>query len=663
MNNLIIFFILLIIIILLNYNNNIEKFRCRDSPTYDCSNYVDYHLGGGYRGRAANQCLWKNRSLSGRRPCLECPQSCGEADTQAWCDRASWCTSASECLETPLCCPCTDNQVISEGKCTNLLCNQGQKLVRAISSNGEGEGPYCTPCPVNTYQSNNNHNYKRCEFCPKNTYTTGTGSTSISSCLPKTCDEGKKLIPRVTNSLYPASCSPCPINTYQSNNNHQITKCNVCNTVDCSATNIKSDCTSTKDKECYAADEYESFELPHPANWTEVSPGKWMMIPDDNKYGNGGVIDEEINPDAVKYKEFKEWLNTNMKWNFVTNCDYFNYGLDPENAEQQWNSGNENRGNYNMMRRSSTYNGKDFVVDPKGEWYMQRQNFMHGNPYVQVTLPEGYDKVKISYRQPKGLGNATWYGIDDGKDLKDDPVKRGMLKVTLNNIEISKKEGPSFTETLEWGSMKGAGDEEGFHPKPMNESVHTYAHTMFAIARPENAHSATETGWIDYTAGEILKIEGINPKDIPQNDYYYSPYWWECENEYGYYSLCGRDDWFYVDPVGPLGGVGVRGWKYGHDSPYLDYCESGWESTVENALCTRYSNPDRDASVYDDDKYYRYNCGRGCFVANSAEDSSAPITNTKDNEYGGTGSTANRNMFKHTTAIGGKFKIEVIKTI
>lgn len=127
MNNLIIFFILLIIIILLNYNNNIEKFRCRDSPTYDCSNYVDYHLGGGYRGRAANQCLWKNRSLSGRRPCLECPQSCGEADTQAWCDRASWCTSASECLETPLCCPCTDNQVISEGKCTNLLCNQGSK--------------------------------------------------------------------------------------------------------------------------------------------------------------------------------------------------------------------------------------------------------------------------------------------------------------------------------------------------------------------------------------------------------------------------------------------------------------------------------------------------------------------------------------------------------
>tara|TARA_Y100000389_G_scaffold25231_1_gene21904 strand:- start:3733 stop:5058 length:1326 start_codon:yes stop_codon:yes gene_type:complete len=440
----------------------------------------------------------------------------------------------------------------------------------------------------------------------------------------------------------------------------------VCNTVDCSATAIKSECTSTTNKECYTADEYESFELPHPANWTEVEGGEWMMIPNDYIYaseeGDEGVIDEEINPDAVKYTGFRNWLNNNMKWNFVTNCDYFNYGLDPDNAEQQWNSGNENRGNNNMMRRSSTFNGKDFVVDPKGEWYMQLSSYEDGNPYVQVTLPAGYDKVRISYRQPKGLGNVTWEGIDGGSDLKDDPIKRGILKVTLNDTEISRKEGPSFTETLEWGKM----NDNGFYPKLNGNELgrsdygrYDFAHTMFAIAKPENAHSTTETGWIDYTAEDILKIEGIHPKDIPQNDYYYSPYWWECENEYGYYSVCGSSFGYDVPATGPLGTGGRRRNKASHDSR-LAYCRGGpWE---KSGLCTESSNPDRDAAEYADVHWYRHNCGRGCFVANSAEDSIAPINNTKWNEYGGDGSTANRNMFKHTTAIGGKFKIEVIKT-
>lgn len=544
------------------------------------------------------------------------------------------------------CSPCTDVQKIIGGICTNVLCSEGQHLVRAEDKN---TNPYCANCPLNTYLSEDEHNNISCKKCTNMEKTLSTGSRSASSCVPDTCNKGMKLTPRVTNMASPTSCSPCPENKYIDIDNHQNTRCNLCSTVDCSEKGIKFDCTPSTDKQCYTKDEYDYFELPHPAIYDDQ---RFMrMKTNNNKYGGLHTI---IDWDFTKETEFPayyDWINAknedssskNLKWNFESNCNLYNFGF-VEAYKENWKLGKDGKGTKLLLDRSTCKTGGSGgdILDPLGEWYMTVSD-IKVTPYIQVTLPSGYDKVRISYRQPKGIGNAFWEGYRGGRRLGLEPEKRGQILVTLNDQEISSKYGPSFTETQEWGRI----DDEGIDNSPSdltndNQDQKRYKYYNWTIARPAGAESATVTNWIDYTAGSILKIEGKHAKDLPMSDYYYEKWDYgmgQCKNGIGYYNRNG--------PI----------YCSGSSSPFAgDYtstCSADGTDPLDltNNICTDAEK----VGEWSYNKYcrnwgYNYNCMRACskcFINN---------TTTGDNSHA---NTLQRTMLDMNTAIGGKFKIEV----
>ncbi len=567
------------------------------------------------------------------------------------------------------CSPCTDVQEVIGGICTNVLCSEGQHLVRARNKN---TNPYCANCPLNTYQSEESHNNISCNNCSNTEKTQSMASISASSCVPDTCNKGTKLIPRVTSNSSPSSCSPCPPNKYIDIDNHQNTRCNTCTTADCSTTGIKSVCTPSTNKQCYTKEEYDFFELPPPAifepgyQYSGYGRSWWVperMVGNIDKYGGDLTVDTDFKAERG-FPAYYNWINAkneddsskNLKWNFETNCDFYNFGF-VEAYKENWYQGTNGKGTKFLLDRSTCKTGGSGgdILDPLGEWYMTVSD-IEVTPYIQVTLPSGYDKVRISYRQPKGIGNAFWEGYSSGSRLGLEPEKRGQILVTLNNQEISSKYGPSFTETQEWGRIGSNGIDND--PEDLTHDARDQFRSKYynwTIARPEGAESATVTNWIDYTAGAILKIEGKHAKDLPMSDYYYEKWDYgmgDCKNGIGYNNrpydtydtTRGRNPIYCSGSSSPLAG------------DYISTCSAAGTDPLDtqNHICTE----DQKVGTSWYNRYckkwgYSEFCMRACskcFINN---------TTTGDNSQA---DTLQRTMLNMKTAIGGKFKIEVINS-